>query len=233
MRKSAWKIMVGSIVIISVVLALFSIWRKPIAPRPFFVPDDLRIMAHRGGRGLWPENTITAFKGAVDLGVEVLEMDIHSTKDGAIIILHDDTVDRTTNGTGLVQDLLLADVKALDAGYHWTPDDGITYPYRHQGILIPTLEEVLMAFPNSFYNIEIKQSEPSIVSTVCKILRDFQAAERVLVASFDPDTIRAFREACPEVATAAGEDEVRVLYFLSLVHLEGIYTPKAEAIQVP
>lgn len=233
MRKSVWKILVVSIVVISIFLVLLSIWKKPIESHPFFIPDNVRVMAHRGGRKLWPENTVTAFGGAVALGVDVLEMDVHGTKDGAIVVLHDDTVDRTTDGEGFVRNFLVSEIKALDAGYRWSPDNGITYPYRDQGILMPTLEEVLKAFPKSYYNIEIKQSQPPIVTKVCEMLRDHDATERVLVASFNPDTIQAFREACPEVATAASEDEVRILFFLSLLHLEGIYSPKAEALQVP
>jgi glycerophosphoryl diester phosphodiesterase len=137
------------------------------------------------------------------------------------------------DSTGPVLQYSLEELKSLDAAYHWSPDDGQTYPHRGQGIVIPTLEEVLAAFPDMQMNIEIKQSDPSIVLPVCDLIREYRAAERVLVASFDSDTIKAFRENCPEVASTAAESEVRLLYGLSVVYFGGLYRPPAEAVQVP
>ena len=74
-------------------------------------------------------------------------MDIHQTADGELVVIHDDTVDRTTDGSGPVRDYSLADLRRLDAGYRWTDDDGATFPYRGKGIRVPTLEEVLRSFP--------------------------------------------------------------------------------------
>jgi glycerophosphoryl diester phosphodiesterase len=160
-------------------------------------------------------------------------MDLHSTQDGVVVVLHDNSVDRTTDGEGPVLSYSLGELRFLDAGYRWSQDDGVTYPYRGQGLRIPTLEEVLVAFPEMLLNLEIKQSQPSIVVPVCKMLRKHGATGRALVASFDSDTIKAFRDACPEVATSGGEDEIRLLYGLSLVYLGGIYSPRSEAVQVP
>jgi glycerophosphoryl diester phosphodiesterase len=215
-------------------LGITALLAKPIPSHPFFESAaDVMVMAHRGGRYLWPENTLFAFENATALGVDVLEMDLRSTRDGAIVVLHDDTVDRTMDGSGPVLEYTLEELKSLDAAYHWSPDDGQTYPLRGQGIVIPTLEEVLAAFPDMQMNIEIKQSEPSIVASVCDLLSEHGAVERVLVASFDSDTIKAFRETCPEVASTAGESEVRLLYGLSVIYLGGLYRPQAEAVQVP
>ena len=119
-------------------------------------------MAHRGGRQLWPENTLTAFRGAAAMGVDVLEMDVHSSSDGVLVVLHDDTIDRTTDGMGLVHDYPLTALQALDAGYQWTADEGATYPFRGQGIAIPTLAEVLEAFPDAFLNVEIGNAPGSL-----------------------------------------------------------------------
>jgi glycerophosphoryl diester phosphodiesterase len=215
-----------------VVLALLA---RPAADRPFFVqgPGGPLVMAHRGGKGLWPENTLYAFDQAVALGVDVLEMDIQRTADGVLVVLHDDTVDRTTNGTGPVDALSLEEVKALDAGYDWTPDDGRTYPYRGQGIHVPTVEEVFAAYPDMLMNIEIKPDEPSLAMPLCQLIRDYGMVDRVLIASFHAGAIRAFRQACPEVATTAAESEVIPLFVLGKVFLEGVYGPRAEAVQVP
>ena len=169
------------------------------------------VMAHRGGAGLWPENTAHAFARAAALGVDVLEMDLHATADGALVIIHDATVDRTTNGTGRTSALTLAELKRLDAGYRWTSDGGRTFPFRGRGITIPTLGEVLEGFPQMRLNIDIKQAQPAIVKPFCRALREARATGRVTIASFSSETLAEFRRECPEVATSAGMEEVAAL----------------------
>ncbi|HCR70844.1 MAG TPA: glycerophosphodiester phosphodiesterase, partial [Anaerolineae bacterium] len=89
-----------------------------------------------------------AFQNAVDLGVDVLEMDLHITKDNVLVLIHDETIDRTTNGSGEVELMTLEEIKTYDAGYDWSRDEGATFPFRGQGITISTLEEVFTAFPD-------------------------------------------------------------------------------------
>jgi glycerophosphoryl diester phosphodiesterase len=223
---------IAVLVLAYVVLALLA--RTP-DEHPFFDQTTERplVMAHRGGKGLWPENTLYAFEQAVAMGVDVLEMDFHSTADGVLVLMHDDTVDRTTNGTGPIQALTLEEVKALDAGYHWSSDDGQSHPYRGQGITVPTVEEVFQAFADMPLNIEIKPAEPSLAEPFCQLIRDYEMTERVLVASFHQEVMKAFRAECPEVATSAGENEIIVLFALSKLLLERAYTLPAEAVQVP
>ena len=234
MVKKIAKFLLGLILLLVVVYAVLAILAKPIPSHPFFDPHEgVLVIAHQGGKGYRPDNTMAAFEHAWDLGADVLEMDLHSTQDGVIVLMHDDTVDDTTNGSGPIQRFSLLELQELDAGYNWTADQGATYPFRSQGIRVPTLEEVFRTFPEARMNIEIKQSEPSIVQPLCKLIRDHGMTERVLIASFDQDTIRAFREACLEVATTAGEVEVYLLYGLSFVGLGNLYSPSAEAVQVP
>jgi glycerophosphoryl diester phosphodiesterase len=234
MLKKIVKIILLPLLLLVVVYAVFALLAKPIPDHPFFDPDDgVLVIAHRGGRRLWPENTLYAYQKAAELGVDVIEMDVHSTQDGILVMMHDDTVDRTTDGTGAIQEFYLAELKQLDAGFDWTDDEGASYPYRAQGVLVPTMAEVFTALPDARLNIEIKQVEPSIVQPLCDLIRDHGMTKQVLIASFDQDTVRHFREVCPEVATTAGEDEVRVLYGLSFVYLGNLYNPSAEAVQVP
>lgn len=233
MKRNSRKYLVNTIILIGVILSGMAIMAKPLPDHPFFRQESVLVMAHRGGRNLWPENTLYAFKNAVEMGVDVLEMDVHSTKDGELIVMHDDTVDRTTNGTGQVQAFTLDALQALDAGYRWTGDDDGSYPYRGIGVRVPTLSEVFTAFPETPMNIEIKQSKPSISEQVCRLIRDYQMSQRVLVASFNQETIQEFRSYCPEVATTTGENEVRLLYGLSLGYLGRFYPPPAQALQVP
>ena len=206
----------------------------PAAPEfAFFESDRPMVIAHQGGEGLRPSNTLIAFENAVDLGVDVLEMDVHSTSDGTLVLIHDDTVDRTTDGSGRVKELTLAELQQLDAGDYWTPDDGATYPYRGQGVRIPTLEEIVTAFPEMKYNIEIKQVDPSIAVPLCKLLRHFGLTDRALVASFHPTAMDEFRAACPEVATSMVEDEIRPFFILNTAFLGSLYRPPGAAFQVP
>jgi glycerophosphoryl diester phosphodiesterase len=234
MRNKVAKFSLGFVALLVVIYTVLALLAESVPDHPFFDHHDgVLVMAHRGGRGLWPENTFYAFERAVELGVDVLEMDVRSTKDGALVVMHDHTVDRTTDGTGPIQDFTLAELEELDAGYNWSDDDGQTFPFRGQGIAVPTVAEVLAAFPDVPMNIEIKQSQPPIAASLCQMIRDYGMTEWVLVASFDTNTIKEFRTACPEVATTAGEDEVRILFGLNLAFLGAIYSPPAEAVQVP
>jgi glycerophosphoryl diester phosphodiesterase len=207
---------------------------EPVREHPFFAraAQHPLVIAHRGGMHLWPENTIYAFERALALGADVLEMDLHTTADGAIVVLHDSTVDRTTEGTGVVRDFTLERLTALDAGYRWSPDGGRSFPLRAQGLTIPTLEQVLLAFPEARLNLEIKQAAPSLVPQLCELVRSFRAQERVLVASFQEEAVHEFRVTCPGAATSATAREAR--RFVALKPLPSPpYIPPAKALQLP
>lgn len=174
-----------------------------------------------------------AFAKAEGLPIDGLEMDIHSTADGVLAVIHDETVDRTTNGAGRVNDFTLEDLKRLDAGYRWTPDGGRSFPFRGQGITVPTLAEVFSAFPQLWMNVEIKQKKPSIVQDFAAMIRQLHVEDNVCAGSFDTPTIRAFRRACPEVATAAFPREVLGLLVLHKLFLARLYRGKARVLQIP
>jgi glycerophosphoryl diester phosphodiesterase len=203
---------------------------------PFFGQGLVRplVIAHRGGAGLWPENTLHAFQRAAAMGVDVLETDMHSTADGALVLIHDPTVDRTTNGSGRVNHLTLNQLKALDAGYYWSEDGGSSFPCRGLGITVPTVEEVFSAFPEIRINIDIKQVRFSVAERFCRLILDFGMVERVMVASFNSSILREVRQLCPQVATSAGRSEVRLFYALSLLSPRAAFLPAGcYALQVP
>src|SRR5215212_1580572 len=104
-------------------------------------------IAHRGGAKIGPENTLVGFQKGLLVGAHVLELDVHLTADAQLVVIHNKTVDDTTNGTGLVRNMTLQKVKRLDAGYDFTGNHGKTHPYRGKGVVVPTLEEVYQAFP--------------------------------------------------------------------------------------
>ena len=200
---------------------------------PFLDLPKPLVMAHRGGQGLWPPNTLHAYERACELGVDVLEMDIHMTADGSIVVRHDPTVDATSNGQGAIADLTLEEIKSLDAGYRWTADGGTSYPFRGRGITIPTLVEVLEAFPDIRLNIDIKPEQPEILPVFARLLADYNRLDTVLVASFHDRQIRSFRRMVPRVATAAGVVETGAFYLMNLLGLARLYRPQAEAFQPP
>ena len=192
------------------------------------------VMAHRGGAGLWPENTMHAFKRAVELGVDVLETEVHCTADGVLVVSHDSTVDRTTNGSGPIRAFTSEELKTLDAGYNWTSDGGQTFPFRGSGITVPTLEELFTDLPSNVrINIDMKQVKPSLVGPLCETLRAFEAVDRVLVASFNSKALKAFRRVCPEVTTSAGRGELALFFVMNLVFLGATYRPSCQVFQVP
>ncbi|ADU51517.1 glycerophosphoryl diester phosphodiesterase [Thermaerobacter marianensis DSM 12885] len=190
------------------------------------------VIAHRGG-DLRPENTLESFRHAASLGADWVEMDVHRIADGSLVILHDETVDRTTNGTGDVHSMTLAEVKALDAGYWWTPDQGRTYPYRGRGITIPTLQEVLEALPEQPLLIELKDDDLQLAADVARVLREYGATGRVMVASFHDRTLQYFRTLAPEVPTSLASGEALRFVVLQRLGLTPYHRPPGIALQVP
>lgn len=224
-----------SLLVVGFAAYLLLAWNsRPVPSHPFFEGlDNPLVIAHQGGDGLWPSNTIFAFEQAAALGVDVLEMDVHATVDGTIVVSHDETVDRLTDGTGLIKEMAFEEVQTLDAGYRWDKDPAASYPYRGMGLTIPTLDAVFTAFPDMPVNVEIKQQEPSIVSSLCSLIRQHNRQDDVLIASFHPETMLDFRRRCPEVATSATESEIRPFFVLNRIFLDAVYRAPAEAFQVP
>jgi glycerophosphoryl diester phosphodiesterase len=191
------------------------------------------VIAHRGGAGLRPENTLAAFSHAAALGADVVEMDVQATADGTLVCIHDATVDRTTNGRGRVDSLSLKDLHELDAGHSWSGDGGRSFPFRGKSIRVPTLEEVLSAFPETRMIIEIKHPGAALAQPLCSLIRRHAMPQRRLVASMSEDAVAAFRSACPEIATAMTRSDARTFFSLHLLRLERAYSPPVRALLIP
>jgi len=226
-------ILLSIFVVLFILYAVLFFLAEPAPDHPYFMPDHFLVIAHRGGSSLGPESTLYTFQHAVDLGTDVLEMDVQSTKDGHLVVLHDRTVDRTTDATGPVENYTLAELKKLDAAYHWSPDNGRTYPLRNKDVKIPTLAEVFEAFPKTRMNIEIKDTKASVIPSLCRLIRDHHMSNKVMVASFDASVLKEIRSECPKVATSAGFTEAFLFYYLQKIRLESVYSPKAQAMQMP
>lgn len=232
MKLKPWQIAIASFALLLLVLRLLS---NPAPDHPYY-SDDLNyplVIAHQGGDGVWPGESMLAFQNSVDLGVDVLEMDIHITKDGELILMHDETVDRTTDGTGEIESMTLDELKKLDAAYDWSPDEGQTFPYREQGIQVATLEEIFQAFPDMRMTIEIKKTNVSMAKPFCDLIREYNMQDKVLVASFHDDRLKEFRAECPDVATSSAKNETTVFVLLTKAYLGGFYSPTFYSLQVP
>lgn len=205
---------------------------RPLRPRPghpYFAGEPL-LIAHRGGAALAPENTLEAFRQALDWwNADVLEVDVHAARDGEVVVVHDHSVDRTTEGAGRVNALPLAELQELDAGYRFTPDEGRTFPYRGRNIRIPTLRTVLDAFPRARVNIEIKA--PNARAGVAAVIRDTGSSGRVLIAAGHlRNRLRMNLEGSP---TSASREE---LYLFSLFQRAGagrLVPLLTDALQMP
>ena len=190
-----------------------------------------RIFGHRGAAGVAPENTLPSFALAREFGAPYLELDVHGTKDGVVVALHDPTLDRTTNGSGAVRDTCWVDIAPLDAGYRFTTD-GKTFPYRGQGVAVPTLEEVLRAHPDGRFNIEIKQESPPIVDDVIEILERTASLDRVLLAAEHHSIMERIRARGGTATSMSAEEAVEFFRRLYANDWDG-YRTSAKAAQIP
>jgi glycerophosphoryl diester phosphodiesterase len=173
-----------------------------------FASREKLVFAHRGGAKLAPENTMAAFANGLALGSDGLECDVHLSRDGVPVVIHDKTLDRTTNATGPVSARSAAELADVDAGHRFSGPDS-AFPFRARGIGVPTLEEVLRAFPDVRVIIEMKQSEPALARAVARVVRQTQATDRVCVGSFYSQGLDVIRAEAPTIATSASEGEAR------------------------
>jgi glycerophosphoryl diester phosphodiesterase len=149
------------------------------------------------------ENTIASMQAAFDHGADFVELDIHPTTDGHFAVFHDWTVDCRTNGTGVTREHTLASLQALDIGYGYTPDGGQTYPFRGKGVgLMPSLEEVLMIFPNRNLIINVKSNDPQEGELLADRLADLPAERQQQLMVYGGDRpVSIIRRRLPLIRT--------------------------------
>lgn len=200
---------------------------------PFLNPAPL-VFAHRGDSKHFPENTLEAFASAIGMGVDVIETDVHLSKDGEVVIWHDDTLERNTNGAGRVEDFTLRELQALDAGWSFTLDDGQSFPFRNQGVRMARLADALHAFPNQRFNVDLKSKEDAIVEAFLDVVRSHNALERLLCASFHLKHLKKVRLLEPGLLTSLTTVEVaRLLVLHRLGLLQRTKRHRSLILQVP
>ena len=170
------------------------------------------LFAHRGTSTLAPENTAAAFEMATSVQADALEIDVRISRDLQVIVTHDASLIRTTNGKGLVAKHSLAALRQFDAGYRFIDEQNQT-PWRGKGLTLLTLSELFTQFPKVAINLDIKDAGVQSAEIVAAELRRIHDGRWINVCSFNPKTIRRFRQIAPEYSTAASQSDVARLYF--------------------
>lgn len=173
---------------------------------PLLSLTRLTAIAHRGGSALRPENTIAAFDHAVSLGVDALECDVHLSRDREVVVIHDPTLERTTDASGPVAARTAGELARIDAGYQFGPAAG--FPYRGHGG-VPRLAELLERHREIPVIVEIKGDNPDSADRALGIIREQRAEARVIVGGFSHVVVSAVRRAIPGLPTSASSLEAR------------------------
>ncbi len=199
-----------------------------------FAPaGSVRVIGHRGAAGCAPENTLPAIRHAVAVGADAVEFDLHATRDGRLVLLHDDTVDRVSDGSGPMEDMTLEEARSLDAGYAFTPDRGRTHPFRGKGVRFPTLEEARQAAGTLPVVAEVKTDRAAEALDRCLAEGTVDPA-RILVGGFARAAVdrgaRRARWRC------AAEEDLRTYVLLGKLGLGWLpagQPPEVDAVMVP
>ena len=179
--------------------------------------SDPVVIAHRGGSKVRPENTMMAFDHAATLGVDGLECDVHLSRDDEPVVIHDATLDRTTDAAGPVAGRTADELARVDAGARFGEHDGA--PYRGRGEGVPRLEHVLRRHDNLPMVIEIKGDDPRAAERTLDVVRACRAEERVIIGGFSHAVLSAVRRQAPEIPTSASRLEVQAAVRRSLFRL--------------
>ncbi len=227
------RLVVLALVLVALIAAAWS-QVDPREPLPTSSPGSVSIIAHAGAQGHAPPNTMAAFEAALELGADTLEMDLQPTADGDIVTIHDGTVDRTTDGSGHVDELTLAEVQALDAGATWQDADGDT-PFAGQGVRHASFREVLERFPDTPLIVELKtEGGEAVIQPTIDLLTEYGRDDgTVVVASFDETYLGPVRAQLPDVPTNMPESETYGFYIRQLVGLHPWWEPPGAVFQVP
>jgi glycerophosphoryl diester phosphodiesterase len=181
---------------------------------PALLPRPL-VYAHRGGAAVRPENTIEAFDHGLALGADGLELDVRLSRDGVVVVHHDEALDRTTDGRGAVSDFTADELGRLDAGYWFQPRSAAgdppaaAFPFRGRGCRLPLLRDVLARYRDARFIIELKTPQRELARRAIDAVRASGAIDRVAIGSFYWRAVRAARQYDPAIVTGAAQEETR------------------------
>lgn len=192
-----------------------------------------RLYGHRGSSAHYPENTLPAFRAALGAGIPYLELDVWATRDGHIVIHHDENTLRLGGVNRRICDCTLSEVKELDAGHTFSPDEGASFPFRGEGITVPTLDELFDVCPNAFFNIEIKQGSPPIESLVLAAIHRAKKEDSVLMAAETDAVMQRLRPLCGDIPTSLSYGELGAFFRWLDEGCPSGYRPPGDALQIP
>ncbi len=198
----------------------------------FFSSAPPRIFAHRGDGGEFPENTMPSFEAAARIGAEYFELDVHMTLDGEVVVSHDGDLERVCGRKGAIAAMTLAQVQSADAGYAFSLDGGATFPFRDRGIRVPRLADVLGAYPRVKFIVEVKQTAPSVVPAMLRVIDRAGMRAKVLVASEHQPPIDEIRAVARGIPTNFPYGEVAE-FLQAMAARDGGYAPLGAALQIP
>ncbi|MEY2931811.1 MAG: hypothetical protein RL033_2560 [Pseudomonadota bacterium] len=214
---------------------------KPASEYPALVSQGPLSFAHRGGAALWPENTLEAFQGAIRLGCSHLETDARMTRDGQIVLFHDPSLERTTDGVGQVSAYTLEQLRRLDAGYRFSPGGSGSpagsegFPARGTGVKIPTLAELVAIAPHTRFNVEIKEhGHPDLPEALWELIQSHDLIDRIVVAAERHVLLQRFRKLSEgRVATSATKRECLEFWLASRLGFSSRLAISYQALQIP
>jgi glycerophosphoryl diester phosphodiesterase len=197
--------------------------------------------AHRGGELEMPGERMESFRRAAALGVDALELDVRLSADGVLVVCHDPTVDRTTNGSGRVCDLRASRLVELDGGWWWPHQDEPgraslpdgAFPWRGKGLRIALLEEIFRELADMRMNIDCKDHREQAIAALAEMIRRYDRVDRTLVASFSHRTVTRCRALLPGAATAASPREAAAFLLLTALGLWRLSRPSFQGLQIP
>jgi glycerophosphoryl diester phosphodiesterase len=202
----------------------------PVKTIPFYQNQSFSNIAHGAGRELLPGNTLEAAVNAVAVGADVIELDVHLTKDNVVVLRHDATIDSTTNGSGNIAEMTLAELQEYEVGFHKEDYPDKTAP---AGIRISTLESLFEALPGERFLIELKPNDDATGEALCQLVTQHNKVNQVLVGSFHTNVLERFRKICPEIPTSLGETEARTFVVLAWLGLAHLYNSPGYSVQLP
>jgi len=178
-----------------------------MSPGDLFPSHRVAAIAHRGGSRLRPENTLAAFDHAASLGVDGFECDVHLSRDGVPVVIHDATLERTTSGRGAVAARTAAELASIDAGARF--GESGSFPFRDAGHGVPALADLVDRHPDMPIVVEIKGDDPNVVPVILSTLRASRRPARFVIGGFSQPVLDAVRQLAPEFPTGASRDEVK------------------------
>jgi glycerophosphoryl diester phosphodiesterase len=202
---------------------------------PYFAVPTPIVIGHRGCAGEAPENTLPAFERGLADGAAILESDVHVTRDGVPVLVHDPDVDRVTDGSGHVAAHTLAELQRLDAGHHFSPDGGISHPFRGRGVRIPSFEQALQAFPGARFNIELKDPAPGAAEATLDVVLRQRREDLTLLTAGDSELMLRLRTAIDarQARVAQGASTADIVELIRSAQEGRAPRSPAMAVQVP